>query len=696
METKQPVNPALLARIKDLETRITELEAQVDDYQRRAAYFQMLHETGTGLLSLDSVDSVMSYVLQQAIRLADTEHGFVHVIQDDEIHLHDAASTGLFVNAPVARPSANEGFVGEVIRQEQTLLVADYDTWEGRRAKWPYGITRATLGVPMKADNKLIGVLGVAYSEPERQFTLEIVQAIEAIAELASPALEKARLNRELTESRYFTERITETVPGIIYVFDMQTGQSVYVNSAVRHLLGYDEQTILEGGATFLQDLIHPEDIALIVAHSMQLHEAGEQTSLTVEYRMRHASGEWRWFRSRDRMFRMDEDGRPLQSVGVVQDIHDRKQAEVALQASEEQFRTLFEHAPIGIALISEDGGVITTNPAMERFLGYTADELKAIRFEDYTVPDDFARENELIQQLRAGEIDHYELEKRYIHRDGRILWGSISATLFEIDGQVMGVAMIENITERRQNAARQREIEIERERMRVLAGFIRDVSHDFRTPLSTMYTSLYMLRRIWDNEDRRNHHLDILQSQVGHIEGLVEGLFTMARLDATDNLERRPLDINEMLRELASKISSRRENGFDNIECTLDPGQPYILANGAELHRALLNIIENAILFTQPQGQITLATRLDGDRVEISVRDTGAGITPEDLPHVFERFYRGDKARTLSGLGLGLSIVQKVVEKHHGEITIESAVGDGTTVRLRIPVAYMERKAGS
>lgn len=945
----EPINTndeALLAKVKSLEKQVEELQAREQAHKRAAEFSKVLHQTALALLSRDSIDDIMEFIVYQATEMAGTEHGFAHMIEDDLIHMHEAASRGLYMNAPMPRPHSTEGLVGRVIQTAETQIVEDYDRWEHRRPAWPHGYTRATLGVPMKANREVIGVLGVSYDEAKARFTPDVVRAIEALVDLASLALDKARLNADLRESQHFVERITETVPSILYVYDLYKTRNIYVNSALRRLLGYSEKQVREYGSDLMFRMIHPDDFPRIFQVTETLRNGDLSTNAIMEYRVRHASGEWRWFRNWVRVFRTDEDGNPIETVGIAQDITDQKQAEEelryqaglletladaviaadkdfrirswnggaeqlygwteeevlgqrvqdilkseagdpdtstieardalletgryagefityrkdgtpvpiwtvtslirdeagqvigsvavnrdvteiheaaralernrhflqsitdtaqmliyahslkehrniflnryareffgaelsqqvqtdalaffgqvlhpdhvqefadaelqwqqtadnqpihrlirmknaqgeyrwldmtevvlrrdedgsvveimgtaidvteakqvedALRTSEERFRALFENSPIGVALIRIGGYILTSNPAMSDFLGYSADELKNMHYSDYTFAEDFENEKDLADQLVSGEISKYRIEKRYVRKDGHVVWGRLSARLFEIGGEILGVTMIEDINERKQAEEREQKMQMEKGRVQALAQFISDVSHDFRTPLSTMYTSMYMLQRVWDKEERRDHHMTVLHNQVAHLEKLVEGLFMMARLDAIDSMQLAPLNVHDLLDELTNKVRSRRENGFENIRCERDTGDPYIIANGVELHRALIEIINNAITFTAPDGEITLKTESRDNWVGISVIDNGSGVEPDDLPHVFERFYRADKARSMGGLGLGLSIAQKIVEKHHGHIEVDTTPGHGSTFTLWIPAA--------
>src|SRR5262249_39282958 len=138
------------------------------------------------------------------------------------------------------------------------------------------------------------------------------------------------------------------------------------------------------------------------------------------------------------------------------------------------------------------------------------------------------------------------------------------------------------------------------------------------------------------------------------------------------------------------SFLNSAAEHKHLTLQLKLDTTIPAVLADEKELYRALLNLVENAVNYTQPGGSVTVSTTADGSRVIAHVSDTGIGIPPEELLHIFERFYRAEEARQIhrEGTGLGLAMVKRIVEIHHGTIEVESRHGEGTTFNVYFPTA--------
>jgi signal transduction histidine kinase len=220
---------------------------------------------------------------------------------------------------------------------------------------------------------------------------------------------------------------------------------------------------------------------------------------------------------------------------------------------------------------------------------------------------------------------------------------------------------------------------------------FTADASHELRTPLSiiTANTSL-ALDHPWP-EDRYRDFLAAIESAAGRQSRIVEELLFLARADA-GGLARDvgPVCLIDVLEEAAESVS-RPDRACLRRE-SIDPAL-LVLGSGSELTRLCINLLENAVRHTPPDGTVTVSAAVDATSVIVSVADTGEGIAPEHLPHLGERFYRVDAARSTGpngysgGNGLGLAICRSITEAHGGQMIIESQVGEGTTVRIRLPI---------
>lgn len=391
-----------------------------------------------------------------------------------------------------------------------------------------------------------------------------------------------------------------------------------------------------------------------------------------------------------------------LAGLLVARDITQERAAEKALRSSEYKLRSLIDRSQDGIVLVNNQGEIVEWNASQERITGLPAAETLGRLIWDVQArshPPDGTDRAALAEANRATilpTLEHGRSEwlnhvlERVIQRpDGErrvIQTVSFSLAPETSSGAMLG-SITRDITEQR---LAEREVlvhEVERERLRLLTEFITSASHEFRTPLSIINLKMHLIRRLAHTE-AINEHIDGVTAQVNNILGLVESLLRMSRLDPSAERSFFAIRLEDVLRgALASLEHDAAEKGAQTSFSAEIGTLPEIVADPDALHTAFYNIIENAVRYTPPGGTVTLRTQAQPDgalRVEIS--DTGPGIGPEHLPHIFKAFYRADKARTTPGLGLGLTIARKAVELHGGDIHVQSAPGAGTTVTVTLP----------
>lgn len=215
---------------------------------------------------------------------------------------------------------------------------------------------------------------------------------------------------------------------------------------------------------------------------------------------------------------------------------------------------------------------------------------------------------------------------------------------------------------------------------------FVADASHELRTPLTTVRTNLELLGRGPDlPAAERDEALADALAEIERLGRLVEGLLTLARADAGQHLRLAELDLAPILRDAYRQARLLALPGEQRVSLGAVP-EARVMGSADALRQLLLILLENAVKYSPPSAEVCLECCLEDDLVAISVRDRGAGISTDELPHVFERFYRGDRARSSSGTGLGLAIAKWIVDEHRGRIEVQSAPGHGTTVTVTLP----------
>ena len=484
---------------------------------------------------------------------------------------------------------------------------------------------------------------------------------VERVLTVSRDITDRKRAERRMAHEHELLQTIIDAIPVMITIYDPNL-KTFRFNRALRETLGWTEEDARGGD---LMALCYPDpEYREMVGRFMQSLEPG-----------------WRDFvlRAKDGSFvesswaniRLSDDTR----VGIGIDIRERKAGERALRESEEWFRGIYERAGIGIALVGLDGRIIDSNPAFQEMLGYGPDELSRIHFAEITYPADLAEDMALAASLIAGEIESYRLEKRYVRRDGRILWGMLTTSLVRDaeGGPQFLIGMIEKITERKEAEAalQERTEELTRvnreldEAHREANLYLDILTHDVRNAnnVSTMYAGL-LLDLL---EGDLKMYAQKLHDSIWRSTEILKNVATIRRIHL-ESAGLSPVDLDAVIQE---------EIGNFPAASIRYEGRPVEVSADGLLPMVFTNLIGNAVKFGGPDVEITIRVEERDDEVLVSVEDTGPGIPDEVKRLLFRRFERGlGHGR---GEGLGLYIVRKLVERYGGRVRVEDRV-PGTT----------------
>ncbi|HLF28618.1 MAG TPA: PAS domain S-box protein [Anaerolineae bacterium] len=452
--------------------------------------------------------------------------------------------------------------------------------------------------------------------------------------------------------------------------------------------------------ATFLA-AVHPDDRD-VVDRAWQTALRGELYD--IEHRILVADTV-RWVHERAEL-EFDPQGTLLGGFGAVQDITERKQTEEVLR----RYDLLASHSrDIILFMRRDDGRILEANDAALAAYGYSREELLALTIKDLRAPDALA-----LTADQMSEADSQGILFETVHRrkDGSTFPAEVSSQGAIIGGAHTLISVIRDITERRcaeeeihrLNAAleqrvteRTAQLAAANERLRHLdrlkSKFVSDVSHELRTPATNIHLYLNLLER--GRPDKREQYQSILGEQVARLVNLIEDITELSHLEL-DILSAAAgqVDLNAVVDQVVTQLQSHASAA--GLTLTFEPAAnlPLVRAAREQLSRAAASLVMNALSYTA-QGQVRVSTRHTPDRVYLEVQDTGRGIEPEDLPHLFERFYRGQNVSHIPGNGLGLALVNQIVEMHGGRTEVESQVGVGSTFRVWLPVGAIETREG-
>jgi two-component system sensor histidine kinase VicK len=280
--------------------------------------------------------------------------------------------------------------------------------------------------------------------------------------------------------------------------------------------------------------------------------------------------------------------------------------------------------------------------------------------------------------------------EYSLVRKDGEEIPVEITISVIcNAQGQQMFIqSVVRDITERKRAEQQRLELETERARVEAMKQFVGETSHDLRTPISVITTSLYLLRKKLPPEQANLRQLDALEAQTQHMIHILENLGRLADLDAnavTFNFGN--VNLNTLVDRLVEQFQPVAQEHNLLLKAELAPAKVIVRADDVQLTRAVQNLINNALNYTSA-GSVSVIVRCENCHAVLEVRDTGMGIPSESLPYIFDRFYRADVARPAyqGGMGLGLTITRRIVEMHGGVIEVESKVGQGSCFRISLP----------
>jgi len=389
-----------------------------------------------------------------------------------------------------------------------------------------------------------------------------------------------------------------------------------------------------------------------------------------------------------------------------------------------EQLQALFEHATEGIIVADQSGFIIKANPSSEKLFGYELGELVGLRIEDL-VPDRF-RKNHVSHRDSYNANPHprsmgkgFDLYAQ--KKDGTEFPAEISLSHYKKNNELFVIAFIIDVSERKKVEEHIRKINSELEikvdeRTRVLketmmeleasreelksalekekelndmkSRFVTMASHEFRTPLSTILSSVSLISKykLEEEEEKRKKHVERIKSAVTNMTLILNDFLSAGKLEEGKiNMNPEELNIVKLINEIASELSnllkSRQKIQFQHV------GNETVFIDKQFIRNILINLLSNAIKFSPENKNIILSTRNSDGKCQIVVQDFGIGIPEEEQKHLFERFFRAKNASNIQGTGLGLNIVAKYVEMLNGSMNFESKLNEGTIFRISVPL---------
>ena len=525
----------------------------------------------------------------------------------------------------------------------------------------------------------------------------ELLQQIDKLNKKI--ATQNASLTQLGLEPSFVT--FTEKSPNMIFI--NQNGRVVYANKKCEEVMGYTRKELYYSDFDF-RTLIAPESKELVWTN-FRRHMKGEELE-PYEYALISKDGKKIEAIITSRLITYEGESAIL---GIVTDITARKEAEEALRKSEAIFRLTFQKAPIGMALCNMDGSFVQANPAYCNMMGYTESELRKLKFQDITHPDDLIAQMPYYEKCLQGKIESYQIDKRYITKDKETIWVNMTAavTQDESGNPLYALIMAKDITEVKRAEENRYQLEIQlrqAQKMEAIGTLAGGIAHDFNNILGIIIGFTEIACKDAEEGSILQHNMQRILDAGHRAKDLVKQILAFSHKSDQDNriILLAPI-IKESLKLLRASLPATI-----GIQQNIEPNLDAISADPIQIHQVMMNLCTNSAHAMEKTGGVlevqlkntnlkkTDAAQLPdlapGAYVKLIVRDTGCGMDSATLERIFEPYFTTKQKG--EGTGLGLAVVHGIVRRQGGSINVSSAQGKGTTFEIFWPAAVSEVRA--
>ncbi len=510
---------------------------------------------------------------------------------------------------------------------------------------------------------------------------------VVGISTIERDVSDRAEWVRRLSQSERMLQAFYDQSPEMYFSIDAQNGVITDCNESMGRQLGLSREQII--GRSILD---FPSECSRQKAKGCmeQLREHGMLHGEELELR-RNDGGTLPV--SLCAMAIYDNDAQLIGARGLCRDMTALREKDQLIQQSETRYREAFESCAIGVAHCGLDGRITMANKRLCEVVGYSLQELSQRTFAELTHPDDLVREKPLRDELLSGEKDAYQLEKRYLHRDGRTVWVSVNVSI-KRDAAGNPIAFhkfIEDISVRKdfenglQSAISQRD------------QFLAMLSHELRNPLGAILNTCAVLGKRRTLSKLYQNGISIVSRQARQMAELLDDLLDVSRITTGKiKLEKANVDLASIADEAIESQKALADSRGQRITVTYCDESLQVFGDRSRLVQIVVNLLNNAIKYTGDGGRITVVLERKDQVGVIRVRDTGVGLDPEQIESLFEMFAQQDSTldRSGGGMGLGLHLVRKLIDFHSGTVTGRSdGLGKGSEFIVELPLSARRPK---
>lgn len=564
-----------------------------------------------------------------------------------------------------------------------------------RQAEWftalqdPSDLSRATglgslglaggLAFPVITDGALLGVCVISGAN-SGFIDQALLRSLESMGRMIGSFVSRRASDAAVSRAE---ARIAATISNAsVGIGEASTsGQWVRVNPKLCKILRRPAEQLI--GQRFT-DFVHPDEVGPgmdVVAELLQ----GRREPFSTEKRFIRGDDSIVWVHVTVSPV-CDAQGEVMYFIDIMEDITERRAAEEARTESEQRLSRVLLDSPVPMLVFDERGHVSVLSRAWTQTFGHTIDDLPTVEhwIEDAFEGDTAVRVRALFGTSRGAEQVGIEVEGKTRGGERRIM--RVRAADLGTGGAVSHVCAVIDVTSQSDASDVLVAADVQKDQFLAMLG------HELRNPLAAIRTAATVLGAIEVDDPMVRRTYEVLDRQTNQMAALLDGLLDVSRIvRGKIGLNRTAVDMGTVLGEVLSTLDGRRQIAQLTVDSPVSTGECWVNGDRVRLCQVLDNLVSNAIKYTPPGGRIVCALRCEDAVVEFRVRDTGVGIAPALLPHVFEVFRQADQTldRAPGGLGLGLALVKSLVELHGGSVqAISAGLGKGAEFVVQLPAS--------
>ncbi len=683
------------------QNEIFERKRAEDEMQQRVIELEMLYESGLALPQLLNPKAIGEKIIELLENKMDWHHTIIRLYHPQDETLEIIALSFPDTKSEEEQRAAKEhmthtisksgeGLSGWVVQNKQT--VRNGNVTSDPRYKESYPGINSGLYVPIKLNENVIGVISIESEQPNA-FNEADERLAATLANQAAVAIENANLTtgleQRVTERTAEVRDLYDNAPTGYHSLDAN-GIIVMINQTELDWLGYTREDLI--GIKMFRDLFTPQSQQIFDENFPRFKARGWVKDLEFDV-IRKDGSTFPVLLNATAIY--DANGNYQHSRSTLFDITERKHAETALRESEEQNRLLFEESPVPVALLNAEGVIVRANRAYQELTGLTLEQLLKYTAHDLQLPaPESDRLRDILLHPESPGVNSVYVEFTMRGANGNQIEVASRIFPFILNGSehILVTTLDVSTYKKAEELLRQANAEMEHA-MRMKDDFLANMSHELRTPLTGILgmTESMLLQVGGPLTERQKKYLGNIDTSGRHLLALINDILDLSKIEAGKvELELENLFVGDICQASLAFIKEPAMKKRVNIDYHCEPASIFMVADARRLKQILVNLLGNAVKFTNPDGRVSLNVQANLQQacIRFDVIDTGIGMSAQDITRLFTPFTQVDSSLTRrhEGTGLGLALVKKLTELHGGKIFVKSEPGKGSCFTVTIP----------